>query len=221
MDSLRARIRDGDPAAFATLFDGNAGALHRYALRVTGNRATAEDVVSLTFLEAWRLRGRLRPDEPGDGRDGDGLRAWLFGIAANIVRNTTRSARRHRAALERLPPRADEPDFAEELADRAAQAEELAAAHRALRLLRRGEREVLALVVWSGLSHAEAAEALGCRVGTVKSRLSRARARLRSLAQDELRQMRGRPEPGGAAGQPEVDRTDTVRPSTETHGRTR
>ncbi|MFF8004341.1 sigma factor [Streptomyces sp. NPDC007917] len=77
--------------------------MYGHAVRLTEDRSTAEDVVSLTFLEAWRLRERLLPDAEVSGDAGDGLRAWLFGIAANVLRNPRRSARRHRAALSRLP----------------------------------------------------------------------------------------------------------------------
>src|SRR5215470_9778544 len=109
-DSLRARVRAGDHAAFAELFDADVGAVYAYAVRQTGDRAAAEDVVSLTFLEAWRLRERLLPE-------GGPLRPWLFGIATNVLRNTARAARRHRAAVERLPAGGTEPDFSDALVD--------------------------------------------------------------------------------------------------------
>ncbi|MEU6340082.1 RNA polymerase sigma factor [Streptomyces sp. NPDC046977] len=177
--SLRARVRAGDPAAFAQLFDDHAGVVHRHAVRVLGNWATAEDIVSLTFLEAWRTRERVRVD-------GDSLQPWLLGIATNVMRNTARAARRHQGALARLPLRDAVPDFADELADRLADAEQLGAARRALEQLRRPEREVFALCVWAGLDSVAAAEALGIKVGTVRSRLFRARERLRKLTEDEL-----------------------------------
>ncbi|NUS87642.1 MAG: RNA polymerase sigma factor, partial [Streptomyces sp.] len=96
--SLRPRIRAGDPQAFACLFEDHAHAVYGHAVQLTEDRSTAEDVVSLTFLEAWRLR-ELLPDAEVSDDAGDGLRAWLFGIATNVLRNTRRSARRHRAAL--------------------------------------------------------------------------------------------------------------------------
>ncbi len=209
--SLRARIRAGDPEAFAELFAAHAQALYGHAARLTADRGAAEDVVSLTFLEAWRLRERLRPDdldEPDDLNEpddldepdedpGDTLRPWLYGIATNVLRNTRRTARRHSAALARLPGRrADRetvPDFADELVGRIEDAERLAAARTALLRLRRTEREVFALCVWSGLSYAAAAEALGVPASTVRSRLSRARQRLRRLAEAELAARRRNP----------------------------
>ncbi|MFJ8636460.1 RNA polymerase sigma factor [Streptomyces sp. NPDC093568] len=177
--SLRARVRAGDPDAFRQLFDAYASAVHRHAVRMTGNWAMAEDVVSLTFLEAWRLRERMLD---GD----DSLRPWLLGIATNVTRNTTRAARRHQAVLSRVPPPAPVPDFADEVTQRLADTEELAAAQKALSTMRRGEREVFTLCVWEGLDAATAAEALGVAVGTVRARLSRARKRLRKLTELEL-----------------------------------
>ncbi|GAA2788416.1 RNA polymerase sigma factor [Kitasatospora sp. CM 4170] len=177
--SQRARLRAGDQDALGELFDAHAQAVYGYALRTLGDWAAAEDVVSLTFLEAWRLRERL---EPGD----ESLRPWVFGIATNVLRNTARAARRHRAAMARLPEREAAPDFADELVTRLDDGAQLAAVRRALASLRRTEREVFRLCVWMGLDYASAAEALGIPVGTVRSRLSRARTRLKSLTEAEL-----------------------------------
>ncbi len=131
-------------------------------------------MVSLTFLQAWRLRDRI---DPG----GETLRPWLLGIAANVSRNLARASRRHQAALSRLPPPPLVPDFAEELAGRLDDQARLREAGKALGALRRGERDVIALCVWAGLDYATAARALGVPVGTVRSRLSRARRKLSKL----------------------------------------
>ncbi len=197
--SQRSRLRAGDQTAFGELFDEQAQAIHQYALRALGERTAAEDVVSLTFLEAWRLRAGLH-------EEGGSVRPWLFGIAANVLRNTRRAARRHQAALGRLPAGEVVPDFAEELAGRLDDGAQLAAAHRALARLRRGEREVFLLCVWSGLAYADAAEALGIPVGTVRSRLSRARTRLRRLADEETKR-----EPRLIRGQVPGGRTEAAR----------
>ncbi|MER5636227.1 RNA polymerase sigma factor [Kitasatospora sp. NPDC002227] len=213
--SIRARIRAGDAAAYGQLFEEHAQAVHRHALRMTGEWAVAEDVVSLTFLEAWRLRAKVEPE-------GESLRPWLLGIATNVIRNTRRAARRHQKALAKLPPRESLPDIAVELTGRIADAEQLAAAKAALERLRPAEREVFALCVWEGLDHAAVAEALGKPVGTVRSRLSRARARLRELTERELaaaRKARSAErdlQRGRAYGQVPGDRTFAVRPSKET-----
>jgi RNA polymerase sigma factor (sigma-70 family) len=156
------------------LFDEYAHAVYNVGFRLTANWSAAEEVVSLTFLEAWRLRGRI---DPG----GEPLRPWLLGIAANVSRNLARASRRYQAALSRLAPPSPVPDFAEELAGRLDDQVRLREAGKALGALRRGEREVIALCVWSGLDYATAARALGVPVGTVRSRLSRARGKLQKL----------------------------------------
>ncbi|MFG2255656.1 RNA polymerase sigma factor [Streptomyces mirabilis] len=202
--SLRARVRAGDPDAFRQLFDEHAAVVHRHAVRMTGNWVMADDIVSLTFLEAWRLRERVFP---GD----DSLRPWLLGIATNVARNTARAARRHQAALTRVPPPEPVPDFADEVTQRLADTEELAAAQKALSKMRRGEREVFTLCVWEGLDAATAAEALGVAVGTVRARLSRARKRLRKLTELEL--------DGGTAGVGLTSRTDSTDGTDRMNGR--
>ena len=193
----REQLRAGEPAAFDLLFDAFANAVHRHAVRLTGDWAVAEDVVSLTFLEAWRLRQRLLPE-------GDSPLPWLLGIATNVHRNAARAARRHRDALRRLPVRQSVPDFADELVDRMYDAARLAAVQRALGRLRRCEREVFFLCVWSGLDYAAAAEALGVPVGTVRSRLSRARDKLRKVVDTDG-------EPGPFAGQLDGGRSSAAR----------
>lgn len=202
--SIPARLRAGDPAALAEAFREHADAVYRHALWSTGNWATAEDAVSLTYLEAWRSRERLRPETVS-------LRPWLLGIATNVLRNTARSARRHQRALARMPRSDTVPDFAEEVTGRLADAERLAAAKAALQGLRRTEREVFTLCVWGGLDYASAAEALGVPVGTVRSRLSRARAKLRDSVGDPdtgrhgTRSAPGRELPGGGGQEQHVD----------------
>lgn len=168
---MRARIRDGDPEAFEQLFDECARAVYNHAFRLTGNWSSAEDVVSLTFLEAWRLRHRL-------DAEGGALRPWVLGIATNVARNLRRSVRRYADAMARMPRGEAVPDFADEVVGRIYDAERLAAVQAAFGALRRQEQDVFALCVWSGLDYVEAAEALGIPVGTVRSRLSRARKKL-------------------------------------------
>ncbi|MFI6582884.1 RNA polymerase sigma factor [Embleya sp. NPDC050493] len=200
-DQLRPRIRAGDPDAFAALFDAHARVIHRHAARVTGDPSLADDVVSLTFLEAWRLRAKVAPE-------GESLRPWLFGIAVNVLRNSARAARRYQAALARIPACEHVPDLADGVVERSADAEELAAAHRALARLRRPEREVFTLVVWAGLDYAAAAEALGVPIGTLRSRLSRARRKLRDLMAQER-------QPSPPRRQPRADRLPAVRQERE------
>ncbi|SFC19024.1 RNA polymerase sigma factor [Streptomyces aidingensis] len=204
--SVRARIRAGDPDTFGSLFDDYARAVYNHAFRLTGDWSTAEDVLSLTFLEAWRLRETVDPD-------GGSLRPWLLGIATNTARNTRRAARRHEAAVSRLPRAEALPDFAEGLVSRIDDAAQVAALRAALSLLRRPEREVVALCVWSGLDYATAAQALGIPVGTVRSRLSRARKKLHKYAGTGLPAENGNSHPG--RGQAEGDRIPAVRRTQE------
>ncbi|WP_151479715.1 RNA polymerase sigma factor [Streptomyces albicerus] len=192
---MRARIRAGDADAFGALFDTYARSVYNHAYRLTGEWSAAEDIVSLTFLEAWRLRERL-------DADGGSPRPWLLGIATNVARNTRRAARRHAAAVARLPPADFVRDFAEEVAGRIDDLAYLRAVGVALERLRRPEREVLALCVWGGLDYGAAAEALGIPVGTVRSRLSRARTKLAA----ELAAGRGQMKDG---------RTPVARPTQE------
>ncbi|MFE8940130.1 RNA polymerase sigma factor [Streptomyces sp. NPDC007872] len=182
---MRDRFRAGDPSALGEAYDEHARVLYHYAFRVCGDRAAAEDVVSAAFLEAWRCRGKVHAD-------GGSLRPWLLGIATNIMRGAAREARRRDAALARLPERGVLPDFADDVLARMTDGEQVRAARVALGGLRRREREVFTLVVWAGLDYAAAGEALGIPVGTVRSRLSRARERLRRLAEAELRAARRR-----------------------------
>lgn len=195
--NLRKRIRAGDHDAFGDLFDAYARSVYNHAYRLTGEWTTAEDVVSLTFLDAWRLRAKV--DE-----EGGSLRPWLLGIATNVTRNTRRAARRHAAAVARLPREEAVRDFADEVAGRLDDAAQLAVVRTALARLRRAEREVLALCVWAGLDYAAAAEALGVTVGTVRSRLSRARTKLAK-----------RMKLSRTVGQMRDDRTTAVRPLRE------
>jgi RNA polymerase sigma-70 factor (ECF subfamily) len=118
-------------------------------------------------------RRRRRPE-----RGGGSLTPWLFGIATHKAHNANRGLRRRLAFLARSPEPRPVEDFSDETAGRVDDARRLALVHGALRRLGRADREVIALCVGAGLDYQQAAEALGIPVGTVRSRLSRARARL-------------------------------------------
>lgn len=170
---LWARSRAGDSDAFGVLFERNARAIYNYCFRRIGSWETAEDLLSVVFIEAWRRRDKeLSPDK---------VLPWLYGIATNVVRNQRRSERRHAAALRRVPAVRPEPDFAGPAVERLD--DELAAqgALDVLRKLPRREQDVFVLCAWMELSYEDAAVALRVPEGTVRSRLSRARARLREL----------------------------------------
>ena len=180
---------DGDPAAFGELYDRHHRAVYNYLFRRTASWDRAEELTSVVFLEAWRRRRRA--DIAGSALP------WLLGVAHNVVRNEWRSTRRHGAALRRFPqPR--ESEALDEVVVARIDAERRM--HRVLALVSRlpeRERAVLELVAWAGLSYESAATALGVPVGTVRSRLSRARARLN--APDAELQVSGGHDTSGSA----------------------
>jgi len=166
---LWRRIRADDADAFGLLFVRHGPRIHGYVLRRTGDPAVAEDVTAVVFLEVWRRRGSVTLDQPS-------ALPWLYGVAGNVTRRWHRSRRRHHAALARL---SSLPSRSSELVEVQAEATERSrTVLRQIEGLPRRERDVLVLSVWEGLSHQEIAVALGIAPGTVKSRLSRARARL-------------------------------------------
>jgi RNA polymerase sigma factor (sigma-70 family) len=175
---LRERLRTGDHDAFTGLYREHVGAVFALAHRLTGSRGLAEEVTAETFLVAWRARAEVEVDERP-------LLPWLLGIAARQSMNATRGVRRRLAYLSRRPAPAAVEDFADETVARIDDARLLRRTQEALGSLTRAEAEVVGLCVWSGLSYAEAADALDVPVGTVRSRLARARARLRALTADD------------------------------------
>jgi len=170
---LWQRAAAGETAAFGTLFERHARAVYNYCFRRTGDWSQAEELTAIVFLEAWRRRRHVRLER-------DEAIPWLLGVATNVLRNARRSQRRHRAALERLPRERVE-DFALDVEERLDDERRMRAVLRALRKLAPADQDVLALCIWEGLSYEQAALALGTPVGTVRSRLSRARSRLREL----------------------------------------
>jgi RNA polymerase sigma-70 factor (ECF subfamily) len=156
--------------SFEAVFEADFASLHRYLARRVG-AAAADELAAETFAVAFRNWDRLDPERP--------VRPWLYGIAANLIRHHWRKERRMLRAYARNgvdPVFADE-DAAVERADADARHRELATA---LAGLRRDEREILLLRAWVELTDSEIADALGLPIGTVKSRLSRARDQLRN-----------------------------------------
>jgi RNA polymerase sigma-70 factor, ECF subfamily len=147
---------------FDALFDAHYAPVYRYLTHRLGDPAAAEDLTAETFLRAYAARSGFVSGSP---------RAWVFTIATNLLRDHARGASRRQAALAEWAGRSTavaEPEF--ELPDPA-----LALA---LAALRTEEREVLLLFAWAELSYDEIAVVTGVAVGTVRSRLARARARL-------------------------------------------
>lgn len=173
-----ALIREslGDPAAFGEIFDRHYDGVFRFLARRVGAGAAA-DLAGETFLRAFDGRRRFRPDESTSARP------WLFGIATNLLRHHYRGEARQLRAFARsgIDPVLDAVPDIERRADATAAGPRLAAA---LAMLRPAERDVLLLCAWAELSYTEIAAALGLELGTVRSRLSRARATVRELLAD-------------------------------------
>lgn len=133
----------------------------------------AEDVVASAFLELWRKRDSVRLVD-------DSALPWLLTVVSFTARNHLRGARRHRRLLAKLPRDGDEPDHADEVARIVDSMPAAVAVQDALRGMNARDSSVLLLCVVQELSTRDAAAALGIPEGTVKSRLSRVKARLRS-----------------------------------------
>ena len=167
---IAASVEDG--ALFGEIFDRHFAEINRFLARRVGS-VLADEIASEVFAIAFRSRGRYDPAAAD-------ARPWLFGIGANLARRHWRTERRRLRAYARTgvdPSRDDSGDVDRRL-DALAAGPELAAA---LATLRPGERDVLLLFAWADLSYEEIATALGTPVGTVRSRLSRARSRIREL----------------------------------------
>lgn len=173
---LWRRACQGEADCFGALFDRHGEAVRAFCARRTGSLDAADDLVSIVFLEAWRRRADVELID-------DNALPWLYGIARRTLHHRWRTALRHRRALDRLAPAPAAPDHADEVAARLDDERHLARLAAAVGRLRPADRDVLVLCVWQGLTYAEAAVALGVPVGTVRSRLSRARSRLEAETQ--------------------------------------
>lgn len=159
------------PSLFAELFDRHAAELLRYLTRRVGAN-DAEDVLGDTFTVAFERRASFDPAATS-------ARPWLYGIASNLMHRRRRDEVRFLRALARVShaPAAD--TFEDDVASRVDSTERVRGLAGALASLSAGDREVLLLVVWAQLSHEDTAAALEIPVGTVKSRMHRARRILR------------------------------------------
>ena len=170
---LWERSRAGDSEAFGILFERHAKLIFNYCFRRIADRETAKEMLQVVFLEAWRRRSKELPP--------DKIVPWLYGIATNVIRNQRRSERRFVSAVRRLPPGRDEPDFADSAAEHLDYERQAQTAISRLQELPKREQDVFVLCVGMELSYEDAAFALGIPIGTVRSRLSSARARLGEL----------------------------------------
>jgi RNA polymerase sigma-70 factor (ECF subfamily) len=181
----------GGTASFGLLFERHARAVYNLSFRRTGNWAVAEDLTSEVFLLAWRRRRDVVFTT-----EGGSVLPWLLGVAVNLARNRRRSDRRAGAAVARLDAGASEADFSDDVVGRLADERQMADVLAVIERLPGQEQEVLALCAWSGLSYEDCALALGVPVGTVRSRLSRARTHLRELLENGGHEPRGATVPG-------------------------
>ena len=166
-------VVSGTERAFVVIFDRYRVRIFRAAYRRVLDVSQAEEAVAIVFLEAWRLRERVRIV------DGSIL-PWLLAVTTRVTSNLARSQRRYGRMIARLPPPEEQEDpfvDVDERVDRREHRQVLAAA---LTSLAPRDRAVVDLCLLEELTMVEAAAALDLPLGTVKSRLHRARAQLRT-----------------------------------------
>jgi RNA polymerase sigma-70 factor, ECF subfamily len=166
-----------EPEQFAMLFRRHSGALHRYVARRLG-AGQAEDIVAEVFLTAFRQRDRYQHSQPD-------ARPWLYGIATNLIGRHRRAEVRLYRALARTGADPVSEPFTDRVEDRVTAAGTARPLAAALARLPAAHRDTLLLVAWGDLTYEQTATSLGVPVGTVRSRISRARARLRKALADQ------------------------------------
>ena len=180
-DELLAELRRGDEAAFLYLYNRRQAALYRFALHMSGSAAIAEDTTQEVFLALLRVECGYNPDRGT-------LSGYLFGIARKLVLRQLEKARGD-VAIEGDPEEGAIPELAasEDVLEDLTRREGIESLRRAVNALPRRYREVVVLCDLEELDYADAAEALGCPIGTVRSRLHRARALLLEKLEQERR----------------------------------
>ena len=169
---LLFRLSRGDEPAYRLLHDRHQAAVYRLALVLMRSTWDAEEVAATAFFELWRKRDKVRLV------DGSVL-PWLFATTSYAAKNSQRSSRRYQRLLSRIPHDGDVPDHADEVAHAMDVLHISGDVRDALLKLPARDASVLVLCVIHELPMHEAAVALGIHEGTVKSRLSRVKARLR------------------------------------------
>ncbi len=172
---LARRAREGDDAAYEDLVKRYGQIAFRVAWLVTRDRGEAEDSAQEAFVKAYYALPRFRPDAP--------FRPWLLRIVANEARNRARSTHRRQGLALRAAAVSDG-DAAPSPETAAMAGEDREALVAAINRLSLSDREVIGYRFLLGLSESETADVLDVRLGTVKSRLSRAMARLRSTLEE-------------------------------------
>jgi len=169
--ALMAAIARGDRRAFGELFRRRRSGVYRFARHMTGSPSAADDVTQDVFLAVMQDAGRY------DESRGT-VAAWLCGMARNFVRRRLERERDHEPLSGDGAHPAGLPMTAEDPVGELARAERLAALQRAILSLPIRYREAVVLCDLQEASYADAAAALDCAIGTVRSRLSRGRALL-------------------------------------------
>lgn len=169
------RARQGDESAWANLVQQHQDAVFRLTYLLVGDGDEAEDVAQETFIRAFYALYRFDTTRP--------LRPWLLQIAKNLAHNRRRAVRRYLAALGRWWQAVPAQEEASIVVLQEQEAQEL---WQAVQQLQRNDQEVIYLRYFLELSVADTAMTLGVAEGTVKSRLSRALARLRTLVMREF-----------------------------------
>ncbi|MDO5681320.1 MAG: sigma-70 family RNA polymerase sigma factor [Propionibacteriaceae bacterium] len=171
-EELWAGIRAGLEADFATLFRRHNKVVYNFAFRSTASWSLAEDITQATFTTLWR-RAREGTIDP---LTRDSAVPILLSMARHEVMNTTRGNQRRLRLVHKIEDQG--PGYDTNVADWVEQEASMAQVRSVLNRLPENQRAVIELVVWSGLDLAACAEVLKVPVGTVKSRLSRAKQKL-------------------------------------------
>jgi RNA polymerase sigma factor (sigma-70 family) len=170
--ALWQRSQDGDGEAFGLLFDRHRDRVFRHACRLVESHHDAEDVTAAVFLELWRRRAVVRLIQ-------DSVLPWLLVTTTNVGRNARRATRRYRSFIARLPRESSAPDAADVALDEHALGvnDDL---RTALAALGKQDLQLFSLVVLEDCSVRDAAVVLGLTPAAAKSRLHRARHRIRA-----------------------------------------
>jgi RNA polymerase sigma-70 factor (ECF subfamily) len=159
-EALFRRMQAGDKAAILMLYERHEASLYRFAVGMSGNRALAEEVTQEAFLQL------MSPSTRFDVRRGS-LEAYLYGVVRNLLR---------RARLHPVAPEPAEPAVVDDIVRAMIEDETVAALQTAVQDLPSGYREAIVLCDLEERSYEDAAELMGCPVGTVRSRVHRGRA---------------------------------------------
>ena len=176
--ALWSAVQCGDRDAFTALYHRHADAVWNHAYRLSASRTLAEDVLAATFLAAWRRRAEV-VFEAGSARP------WLLAVAANEVRTQWRRASRQLRVARRVGPPPDVRDHADGVVASLEGRRRVHAVLDAIQRLPAGQRDAVALCLVAEVSPAEAARVLGVTEATVRSRIHRARQKLRALLPEE------------------------------------